>query len=75
MDQVCREATEAIIKEHHLTKFKNVGGKSKTAQKSANVPAEHYLKIQTWIRTGKTPYVSVDEAVRDAIRRTIGKVT
>ena len=71
VDQVCREATEAIIKEHRLTKYKNLGGKSKTKQKSANIPEENYLKIQTWIKTGKTPYISVDEAVRDAIRRTL----
>ena len=66
VDQLCREAAETIIEKHRLTK--NRGKEGGKEWKSANVPTEHYEKIQAWIRTGKTPYVSVDEAVRDAVR-------
>ena len=69
VDQLCKEAAEAIIEEHHLTK--NTGKEGRKEWKSANIPIEHYKKIQAWIRTGKTPYVSVDEAVREAVRRAI----
>jgi len=71
VDQVCREAAEILIKEHNLTDDKPSPGKSKTKWKSVNIPLKHFLKIQTWIHTGKTPYASVDEAIRSAIRRTI----
>jgi len=36
--------------------------------KSASVPAEDYLLIKRWVDSGESPYVSVDEAYRDAIR-------
>ena len=36
--------------------------------KSASVPAEDYNLIKKWGDSGKSPYVSVDEAYRDAIR-------
>jgi len=66
VDQLCREAAKAIIQEHHLTGKAGRGGEKEW--RSANIPAEHYEKIQAWIKTGKTPFVSVDEAVRDAVR-------
>jgi len=44
----------------------NRGGK--TEYKSASVPAEDYNLIKRWVDSGKSPYVSVDEAYRDAIR-------
>ena len=69
VDQLCREAAEALIEEHRITG--KAGREGEKEWKSANIPAEHYQKIQAWIRTGKTPYVSVDEAVRDAIRRIV----
>jgi len=71
VDQVCREAAEALVKENNLADPGPSPGKSKTRWKSANIPAEHYQKIQAWIHTGKTPYASVDEAIRNGIRRTI----
>jgi len=71
VDQLCREAAEALMKEHKIKEDNPSPGKSRTKWKSANIPAEHYQKIQAWIHTGKTPYASVDEAVRYAIRRTI----
>ena len=71
VDQVCREAAETLMKEHKIKEDNPSPGKSKTNWKSANIPAEHYQKIQAWIHTGKTPYTSVDEAIRDAIRRRI----
>ena len=36
--------------------------------KSASVPAEDYNIIKSWVDSGEAPYVSVDEAYRDAIR-------
>ena len=36
--------------------------------KSASVPAEDYNVIKKWVDSGESPYVSVDEAYRDAIR-------
>jgi Arc/MetJ-type ribon-helix-helix transcriptional regulator len=36
--------------------------------KSASVPADDYNLIKKWVESGKSPYVSVDEAYRDAIR-------
>ena len=36
--------------------------------KSASVPAEDYNRIKKWVDSGESPYVSVDEAYRDAIR-------
>ncbi len=36
--------------------------------KSASVPAEDYNLIKRWVDSGESPYVSVDEAYRDAIR-------
>lgn len=39
--------------------------------KSANVPVEDYEKIKKWVYSGKSVYVSVDEAYRDAIRNII----
>ena len=36
--------------------------------KSASVPAEDYDLIKRWVDNGGSPYVSVDEAYRDAIR-------
>lgn len=71
VDQVCREAAEALIKEYDLKDDKSAPGKSKTEWKSANIPLKHFLKIQAWIHTGKTPYASVDEAIRDAVRNII----
>ena len=71
MDQICREAAEALIKEHNLKDDNPLPGKSRTKWKSANIPAEHYQKIQAWIQTGESPYTSVNEALRDAIRNTI----
>jgi len=69
VDQVCREAAKILMKEHEIKEDKPSPGKSRTRWKSANIPAEHYQKIQAWIHTGKTPYASVDEAIRDQIRR------
>ena len=66
VDQLCREAAEAVIEGHRLTGKAGRGGRKEW--KSANIPEEHYQKIQAWIKTGRTPYVSVDEAVRDAVR-------
>lgn len=71
VDQVCREAAEALIREHNITENEPSPGKSKTEWKSANIPLEHFLRIQAWIHTGKTPYASVDEAIRNAVRNTI----
>ena len=36
--------------------------------KSVSVPAGDYNLIKTWVDLGEAPYVSVDEAYRDAIR-------
>jgi Arc/MetJ-type ribon-helix-helix transcriptional regulator len=36
--------------------------------KSASVPADDYNRIKKWVDSGQSPYVSVDEAYRDAIR-------
>ena len=36
--------------------------------RSASVPAEDYNIIKMWVDSGESPYVSVDEAYRDAIR-------
>ena len=36
--------------------------------KSVSVPTEDYLLIKKWVDSGEAPYVSVDEAYRDAIR-------
>ncbi len=36
--------------------------------KGASVPAEDYNLIKNWVDSGKSPYVSVDESYRDAIR-------
>ena len=36
--------------------------------KSVSVPAEDYNCIKKWVDSGESPYVSVDEAYRDAIR-------
>jgi hypothetical protein len=36
--------------------------------KSASVPAESYNLIKKWVNIGESPYVSIDEAYRDAIR-------
>ena len=36
--------------------------------KSVSVPAEDYLLVKRWVDSGEAPYVSVDEAYRDAIR-------
>jgi len=68
VDQICREAAEALMKEHKIKEDNPSPGKSKTEWKSANIPEEHYQKIQAWIHTGKTPYASVDEAIRNAVR-------
>jgi len=35
---------------------------------SVSVPAEDYDLIKQWVDGGEAPYVSVDEAYRDAIR-------
>jgi len=69
IDQFCREATEKIIIMHNLIKQEQGGEKKKTKWKSANIPREDYIKIQSWIWTGTTLYVSVDEAIRSFIRR------
>lgn len=36
--------------------------------KSVSVPAEDYNIIKAWVDSGESPYVSVDEAYRDAVR-------
>lgn len=36
--------------------------------KNVSVPAEEYQLIKRWVDSGEAPYVSVDEAYRDAIR-------
>lgn len=36
--------------------------------KSASVPAQEYNLIKQWVNSGQAPYVSVDEAYRDAVR-------
>lgn len=38
------------------------------SDKTVGVPASDYNPIQAWVMSGKSPYVSVDEAYRDAIR-------
>jgi len=70
VDQLCREAAEALIQENNLTKT-HASGRNKTVWKTANIPTEHYQKIHAWIKTGKAPYTSVNEALRDAIRKKI----
>jgi len=42
-------------------------GKSKV-YKTACVSARDFNLIKKWVDSGKSPYVSVDEAYRDAIR-------
>ena len=71
VDQICREAAEALVKEHKIKEDNPSPGKSKTKWKSANIPVGQYQKIQAWTHTGKTPYASVDEAIRDAVRNII----
>jgi len=39
--------------------------------KSVSVPAEDYLLVKRWVDSGEAPYVSVDEAYRDAIRNVL----
>jgi len=68
VDQICREAAEILIKEHNVKDDNPSPGRNKTRWKSANIPAEHYQKIQAWIQTGESPYTSVNEAIRDTIR-------
>lgn len=41
--------------------------------KSASVPAEDYVIIKRWVDSGESPYVSVDEAYRDAVRNILYK--
>jgi Arc/MetJ-type ribon-helix-helix transcriptional regulator len=41
--------------------------------KSVSVPAEDYTLIKRWVDSGESPYVSVDEAYRDAIRNILYK--
>ena len=41
--------------------------------KSVSVPAEDYILIKRWVDSGESPYVSVDEAYRDAIRNILYK--
>ncbi len=36
--------------------------------KTVSVPAEDYDLIKEWVYSGEAPYVSTDEAYRDAIR-------
>ncbi|RLI07672.1 hypothetical protein DRO42_07755 [Candidatus Bathyarchaeota archaeon] len=36
---------------------------------SVSVPAEDYDLIKRWVDSGEAPYVSADEAYRDAIRK------
>ena len=36
--------------------------------RSVSVPAEDYDLIKAWVDRGESPYVSVDEAYRDAVR-------
>lgn len=36
--------------------------------KTVSVPADDYSLIKKWVDSGESPYVSVDEAYRDAIR-------
>jgi len=36
--------------------------------KSISVPSDDYILIKRWVDSGESPYVSVDEAYRDAIR-------
>ncbi len=38
------------------------------SDKTVSVPAKDYNCIKEWVTSGKSPYVSVDEAYRDAIR-------
>jgi len=40
----------------------------KKVYKGASVPAKDYDLIKKWVESGKSFYVSVDEAYRDAIR-------
>ena len=39
--------------------------------KSNSVPADDYNLIKRWVDSGESPYVSVDEAYRDAIRNVL----
>ena len=41
--------------------------------RSASVPAEDYNLINEWVDSGESPYVSADEAYRDAIRNVLYK--
>jgi Arc/MetJ-type ribon-helix-helix transcriptional regulator len=38
------------------------------SDKTVSVPSPGYEIIKAWVASGKSPYVSVDEAYRDAIR-------
>ncbi|MCL2287668.1 MAG: hypothetical protein FWC33_00565 [Candidatus Bathyarchaeota archaeon] len=41
---------------------------NRKSDKSVSVPASDHDLISAWIRSGKSHYVSTDEAYRDAIR-------
>ena len=41
--------------------------------KSVSVPKEDYDIIKKWVDSGESPYVSTDEAYRDAVRNILYK--
>ncbi|MDR0461521.1 MAG: hypothetical protein LBH62_08910 [Nitrososphaerota archaeon] len=41
---------------------------NRKSDKSLSVPVSDYNVLRDWIKNGESPYVSVDEAYRDAIR-------
>jgi len=42
--------------------------KNRRSDRSLSVPVSDYNVLRAWVLSGKSPYVSVDEAYRDAIR-------
>lgn len=47
-----------------MTRLRN----SSKFYKTVSVPAGDYELIKEWVNSGEAPYVSTDEAYRDAIR-------
>jgi Arc/MetJ-type ribon-helix-helix transcriptional regulator len=41
---------------------------NRKSDKSLSVPVSDHNVLRDWINSGESPYVSVDEAYRDAIR-------
>jgi Arc/MetJ-type ribon-helix-helix transcriptional regulator len=41
---------------------------NRKSDKTVSVPIHDHNVIKTWVTSGKSPYVSTDEAYRDAVR-------